>query len=493
MRLKPGIRESVAQESITGRLLLDMGIAEPDFVPTMMSLFPDEAPFISILDIKGFKTKGINYATNWLTDNGRYRTVTSNHVQYKIANSDARKEHFRSNASGVTFEDFANPTKPGLNTQPFYIYVDSNYVGGKDVFLLGDGRTQLWCDNERGGESASGGVFRYKVKIKGNNKDEYVDPLIMSDGYECQLVQTAHEQDFSAFGNERYNFGAYGEAYLSLQRLKYSWSGTAAAMIKNKKVDGRWVEYGGGKGNATFLTYAHEEMLRFAARFADFQLLEGKCTVSVDTKKVVLTDENNKEILAGAGAMYSGDGPIEYPQSNGWTEKWINTFMTDISQYITMDETGERSAAVILPNRSYVDFNLCMKDMGLTQNMNIIGEGSEKIMNNTYKGYNLAGMTLYVVESKHMSQRPGLPLNDGTKTSDYMGYVLPLGNTGGGSPGAQLIQLRPMVEGTVAGLDQGGNISSSVDGSSVHILWQNGVIYENQPILIYKPYTNNLI
>jgi hypothetical protein len=263
-------------------------------------------------------------------------------------------------------------------------------------------------------------------------------------------------------------------------------------MDKNKKVEGRWVSYGGGKNNATFLSYAEEQMLRFAARFLNFQLLEGRGTVSQVTKKVVLTDERQREILAGNGILYNGDGPIEYPQSNGWTEKWLDTFLQDVSQYIRLDETGERSAAVLLPNRSYTDFNILMKNIGVTQNNNIVGEGGEKIINNTYKGYNLAGITLYVTEYGHMSQRPGLPLNDGTKTSDYDGLVIPMGNTVSGDPGIQLIQLRPMVRGTVAGIDKGGNVSSSVDGSSEHLLLQNGVVSQNQIMKIYRPYKNNL-
>lgn len=492
MRLKPGIRQTVAQESISGRLLIDQGVIDPDFMPTVLSTFPEEAPIISLLDVKGFKTKGISYDSNWLRDGGRFRTVSSNHVQYRIANNDMRKEHFRSNINGLTFVDYANPAKPGLNKQPFYVFLDTNWVGGKDVILLGDGKTQLWVDNERGGREVAGGVYEFKVKVLSDSLDDYVDPNIMQDGYECQLVQTLHEQDFSEFGNERYTFGAYGDAYLSLQRIKYSYSGTAAAMDKNKKVEGRWVSYGGGKNNSTFLSYAEEQMLRFAARFLNFQLLEGKGTVSQDTKKVVLTDERQREIMAGNGILYNGDGPIEYPQSNGWTEKWLDTFLQDVSSYIRLDETGERSAAVLLPNRSYTDFNILMKNIGVTQNNNIVGEGGEKIINNTYKGYNLAGITLYVTEYAHMSQRPGLPLNDGTRTSDYDGLVIPLGNTVSGDPGIQLIQLRPMVRGTVAGIDKGGMISSSVDGSSEHLLLQNGVISQNQIMKIYRPYRNNL-
>jgi len=38
MRLKPGPLETVAQESISSRLLIDQGIIDPDFFPTVMSI-----------------------------------------------------------------------------------------------------------------------------------------------------------------------------------------------------------------------------------------------------------------------------------------------------------------------------------------------------------------------------------------------------------------------------------------------------------------------
>jgi len=489
-----GPRETIAQESITGRLLIDLGINDPDYLPTIMGeVATQEAPVLSLLDMKGLKTKGLNYTTNANFDNGRFTTVSSSHVQYRIAQNDYRKEHFRANVNGLTFISDANPTKPGLQGQPFYIFLDSNVIGGKDIILLADGKTQLWVDNERGGEEKAGGVFMFKVKIIGAEDDIYVDPNIMQDGFECQLVGALHEQDFSEFGNERYSMGTFGDAYLSLFRLKYSWSGTAAAMDKNRKIDGRKVVVGNDKNNWSFLRYADEEMLKWAARFSNWQLLEGKSTVNRDTKKIKLTDERNKEILAGDGIMNCGDGPIEYPQGSGWTKKWLETFMTDINSYVNYDETGEKSVAVLLPSRSYVEFNILMGSLGVTKDVNIVGEGGQKIQNNTYLGYNLAGVTLYVHEYKSLTARPGLPLNDGTKSNDYDGLVIPMGKTASGDPGIQLIQLRPMVRGKLAGLDQGGNICSSVDGSSEHLLVQNGVVSQNKVFKIYRPYMNSLL
>lgn len=491
MRLKYGPVETVAQRSIDGKLLIDQGIVDPDFMPTVMSTFVEESPFLALLDAKGYKTKGINYSTNALLDGGNYKTVSSYHVQYRIKQNDMRKEHFRSNIAGVCFVDSANPTRPGLGKQPFYIYLDSNWIGGKDIILLADGKTQLYVDNEKGGESQPGGVFRYRVKVQGSRLDEYVDVDLMQDGFECQLAQTQHEQDFSTFGNERRTFDGFGDAYLTLQRLKYSYSGTAAAMDKNRKVTGRYVR--GGDGNEAFLTRAHEEMLRWAARLLDFQLLEGKSTVDQDTKKVVMTDEANKEILSGNGVMYSGDGPVEYPQSNGWTPKFLENLLTDMSEYITADEKGQREAVMLLPQRSKIGLDLCLSSMGVTQDSNIEGEGDEKFINHTYGGFKLSGIKFYAVEYKNLSQRPGMPLKDGTRSNEHDGIIVPLGLTPGGQRGIEMIQLRPMVQGTVAGLDKGGNVSSSVDGSSEHILLQNGIISQNQVFKIYKPYKGNTL
>jgi hypothetical protein len=131
--------------------------------------------------------------------------------------------------------------------------------------------------------------------------------------------------------------------------------------------------------------------------------------------------------------------------------------------------------------------------MGVTADGNIVGEGGEKIINNTYKGYNLGGITLIAALDKTRSQRPGIQLSDGSMTTDHECIVLPMGKTQSGQRGAELISLRPMTRGTVAGIDKGGNVSSSVDGTSEHALIQNGIVWQNQAIIIYKPYKGNIL
>lgn len=490
-RLLPGPKDSVMQESISGRMLIELGIVDPDLMPTIMSLHADLAPFMALLDMRGYKTSGVNYGTNFLLDNGRFRTVSSNHVQFKIEASDWRIERFRPNANGVTYEDMANPTKPGLGKLPFYIYLDSNFAGGSEVILLADGRTQLFIVDKTGGEEVSGGVFRYKVKVDGNNIDEYADPKLLADGAECQVATSKYRQDFSTGGNEKHFFGGFGDAFLTLQRFKYSYSGTAEAMDRNKKVSGRWVSANAEYKNMSFLSDAEDRMLKMAAKYTDFQLLEGKTTVDYTDKKVKLTDDEHQEVLSGAGVLYGGDGALEFPQNNGWTKSFIDAFLKDADSYIRPNESGNRDLFMLMHPTSYLSFQAAMRDFGITSDANIIGQGDDKMINNTYRGYSLAGINLIAVRSTALSQRPGMTMKDGTRSNEWDTICLPLGLSSTGERGIELIQLRPNVRGTVAGINKGGQISNDIDGTTEHLLVQVGVISMIQPIRIYRPWDEN--
>ena len=164
-----------------------------------------------------------------------------------------------------------------------------------------------------------------------------------------------------------------------------------------------------------------------------------------------------------------------------------------MSEYITADENGSREAVMLLPQRSFIDLNLTLASMGVTQDSNIEGVGDEKFINHTYNGFKMAGIKFYAVEYKRLSQRPGMQLKDGTMSNEHDGIIVPLGMTQSGQRGIEMVQLRPMVQGTVAGIDKGGNVSSSVDGSSEHILLQNGIISQNQIFKIYKPIKGNTL
>ncbi len=490
-RLTPGPMTTVAQESISSRLLIDHGIVEPDFFPTVMSMYPELTPFTALLDAKGFKTKGLNMGSNYMIDGGNYRTVSSNHIQYRLENSDVRREHFTVNSTGLTFLDAASSTYPGQDKRGFYIYLDSNWIGSGDVALMADGTTQLYFSTD--GEEVSGGAWEYKVKVDGKNTDEYADPELMMEGDEIMLATTKFTHDFSVGGNERHTFGGFGDAYLTLQRFKYSWSGTAKAMDSNKNVTGRFVQHGGNTKDKAFLPKADEEMMKFVSKANEFALFEGKGTIHDTTKKVTLTDAKNAEIVSGDGVLYAGDGPIEFPLNDGWTKQSIEAFLTDADSYIRPDEQGNTELALFRHPVSYNSFQGAMRDMGVTIDSNIVGVGNDKLINNTYKGYSLGGLTILAHKWRGLEGRPGKVLADGTKTNEWDAVGIPLGLTAGGARGIQLVQLRGMIEGTVQGIDAGGNIATEIDGSSKHVLLQNGVISQIQAFKIGRPWKGNII
>lgn len=488
-RLLPGPQDTVAMESISSRLLVDMGVVDPDFIPTIMSMFPEDAGLVALLDAKGYKTKGVSYSSNFM--NSKFRAVSNNHVQYRIAQSDFRRERFRANIDGVTFVDYANPTRPGWHQGEFYAYIDSNFIGGYEVALLADGTSQVYCIDKDGGKEVSGGVFEYRFKIVGNDSDEYIDPNFMQDGDEIQAAMTLYPQDFSTGGNEKHAFSGFGDAFLSLQRFKLSYSGTAEAMSKGK-VTGRWVKRSDGQGGNAFITDAQYAMFKQLARYQNFQLFEGKTTVTHDTKKVILTNDLGQEIMAGSGLLYSGDGPIEKP-INKWNQHTLEAYLADVDTYIRSNELGKREAAMFLHPKAYLEMMTTMQTMGVTRDMNIVGDGDDKVLNNTYAGYSIGGLTIYFNRSTYLQNRPGKRLKDGTYSNEYDSVLAPLGLTEGGERGIQLIQLRPLVKGTVAGINKGGEISNDIDGTSEHALIQCGIISQVQVIKTYKPVTNNLI
>ena len=85
-------------------------------------------------------------------------------------------------------------------------------------------------------------------------------------------------------------------------------------------------------------------------------------------------------------------------------------------------------------------------------------------------------------------ERPHKYLSDGTLRGSWDGFVMPLGMTESGDKGVELIQLRPPKSGTVSGIDVGGEMASSVDGTSKHALVQSGIICRQKVWRIFRPY-----
>jgi hypothetical protein len=469
MRYLPGQPNDIAHESITSYSLMSHAIADPDILPTVFSLFEEDySPITSILNAKGMKSRGLfdNMKSN------SYTVVKSNVVQYPIKNSKHRKSRV------VRFVSDAYPNQPGFQLTPFQLVLDNNWPGPKEVIELADNMTKLYVYSDQIPTEVVDG-FLYNVKLITKDRERFVDPALLAAEMECSAVYTMYEQDFSETGTEKYTFDGWGRAYMTLQRLKYSYSGTAAAMGEGKK----WTMHNGQK---TYLTHAEDEMMRRAAKYHEYALVFGEGTVSIDGE-VLMKDSKGREIMSGDGILHSGDGAYEYPYPS-WSMPFLENLLSDVD--VRSGREGKKEVILVGGKQCINGFSRLMAANGFrTQNNNVVGDGSEKGVNNDYSFYEFGGVRIIAKNYRFFDaeERPSMYLPDGTKRSSHDGIILPLGLDENGNNQIELIQLRPMKTGTVSGIDKGGEMATSIDGSHKHVLFQTGVISRTKISRIFRP------
>ena len=481
MRYLPGQPQDIANESISSRNLIDAAVANADILPSVFTLYEgEESPFASLLNLKGLKTKGLFDGMS--TD--RIRVVKSNHVQYAIKSSDKRKMRFKADSKGVVWSCEAYPNEPGKNQSLINFNLDSNWAGHKETIVLDDNRTHIYILNQTV-PTEEDGVFKYVGKIVTGTKEEYVNPDCMKENAECTPTMTMYEHDWSETGVEKYTFDGWGHAYMTLQRLKYSWSGTAAALGMDKL----WTIHNGA---VTFLTYAENQMMKRAAEYNEYAIINGKGTVSVDGD-VLMHDLQGREIMAGDGILNQGEGAYEYPY-NTMTLPFIENIMADAD--IRSGRDGYKELGYFGSRKNLMMFSQVMRDNGfVTANHNVEGSGPDKGVNNTYAYYEIGGVRIIpkVYGWLDNPMRPNKWLNDGTKLGSYDGFFVPLGLTDGGENQVELVQLRKPKTGTVNGINVGGEMATSVDGSHKHILFQTGVISRAKIMRMFRPYKSTSV
>lgn len=475
LRLLPGQPKDIAGESITSYSLIKAAVNNPDVLPTVWRLFAEEdSTLTGLIAAKGLYTKGLRDNMSENQNSYGYRVVKSNHVIYPIANTDKRKCTFVDNGNGVAFTSDAYPTKPGYNQTPFYFWLDSNWTRPKEVIQLSDLTTLIYCYSESEPEETQAG-WRYEGKLVSKHNDAFVDPELLTIGSECAPKMTMYEHDFSETGHEKYTFDEYGHAYMTLQRVKMSYSGTAAAMGSSRD----WYEFRNAKGDkvTTYIDHADKLMMKRMAEYQEFANIFGRGTVT-EEGITLLKDKRGREILAGDGILHQGDGAYEYPMNGDWTLKRVEHIMRDID--IRVGKDGKLEVVMAGGWESISSFNRMMRANNfVTQNNNVEGSGAEKGVINDYSYYEINNVRVIPKRVRYfdLQTTPSKYLVDGTKRSSWDAVWVPLGQTEKGENGVELIQLRPMKKGAVHGINKGGDgMASSVDGSSHHVLVQSGII-----------------
>jgi len=490
MRLLPGQPLDVAGESISSYSLIRAAVNNPDVLPRVWQVFADEeAPLSALLAAKGLTSKGLVDGMN----TSAYRVVKSNHVMYPIKNSDVRKPRLIAadmtvvgGAASATYYCPAYTTEPGKYQSVVYIALDSNWARPNEVLEFNDNETKGFIyDHEEPIEV--NGAWIYAIKLVTNEKSDSFNTALFEEGNETGVGMTMYEHDFSETGHEKYTYDGWGHAYMTLQRVKMSYSGTAAAM----GADASWYAFQNAKGqNVTgYIDYAEKTMWKRIAAYHEYQMIFGRSTVTVDGE-TILKDKRGREIMGGDGLLYQGEGAYDKPM-NGWTQKFLHGLLRDID--IRAGKDGHKEVLLAGGWELIQGFADYMADKGfVTQNNNVVGDGSDKGVNMDYAYYQYGDVRIIPKRIRWFDsiERPNKYLSDGSTKGSWDGFVVPMGMTETGDKGLELIQLRPAKSGTVSGIDKGGEMASSVDGTSKHVLVQSGIISRHKIYRIFRPYNS---
>lgn len=490
MRLLPGQPLDVAGESISSYSLIRAAVNNPDVLPRVWQVFADEeAPLSALLAAKGLTSKGLVDGMN----TSAYRVVKSNHVMYPIKNSDVRKPRLTATdmtqfggTSSATYYCPFNPTSPGKNLSVVYVALDSNWARPNEVLEFNDNETKGFIyDHEEPIEV--NGAFVYAVKLVTNNREDFFNPGLLAAGNETGVGMTMYEHDFSETGHEKYTYDGWGHAYMTLQRIKMSYSGTAAAMGE----DASWYAFQNAKGRnvAGYIDYADKMMWKRIAAYHEYQMIFGRSTVDIDGN-TLMKDRKGRDIMAGDGLLYQGEGAYDKPM-NKWTKKFLHGLLRDVD--IRAGKDGHKEVLLAGGWELIQGFSDFMAESGfVTMNNNIVGSTTtaEKGIDMDYSWYQYGDVRIIPKRLRWFDsmERPHKYLSDGTSKGSWDGFVVPMGLTEGGDKGLELIQLRPPKSGTVSGIDKGGEMASSVDGTSKHVLVQSGIISRHKLYRIFRPY-----
>ena len=131
--------------------------------------------------------------------------------------------------------------------------------------------TQLYVADNLLPEEVEGGVFKYRVKVNTNNASDFVNPNLLAVGQEISVSHTQFEE-MSETAYEKYTFDETAHTHMTIQRLKWSISGSAEAYRPNAV----WIEHNGA---TMWIDHAQLQMLERAALYRERQLLNGRSTV----------------------------------------------------------------------------------------------------------------------------------------------------------------------------------------------------------------------
>lgn len=459
--IQPGTMRHFSNETTTSNHLLSLALSDPEILPQVATLFSAEhTPFSSLLARKGLTSSGL-YAN---MENKNYKVIGNRKVQWAVKGMDERKGRIMS-------ATYSNADKPGYGGGIIELHVDINWFSPYDVLELSDNRTYLHVVDDKLPEKDDSGYYIYKTRMARDNKEAYVNPALLARNKEIGWSHTAF-YEMSETGYEKYTFHDAATTHMTIQRMKWSISGTAAQMNTKKY----WIEH---NGQMAWTTEQEMQMLKRWAMARERQLLFGKSTVG-ENDEVLVSDMKGRELMAGDGLIYSGSGALKFPY-HILNEKYVNSVLKNLQLHA--DGDGKFTVAAIVGQEWMTQFqDMCArKKVSSGEDRGVVdGSGSNKGINNTYKFYEWNGVRLMPIWYKYFDSpaRPGDITPEGWVRESQRAIFVSLGQADTGNNNVELLTLgnRQFRKGTIGGIDVGGDeMKSSVDGQHTHVLSETGI------------------
>jgi hypothetical protein len=463
--VSPGFMKQFANETVMSNHLLQVALAEPEVIPQIATLFEKESTaFTSLLAKKGLTAKGL-YAG---IQNENYRVVGNRKVMWPVKGIERRK------GTIVAVSSTLIATTPGYGGEIVTVDLDTNWFSPKDVLELKDKRTLVHVSDDQLPVEIGSNVFRYQMRLVRSDKTEFIDPALLTVGSEVGFAYTMFEE-MSETAYEKYTFDDWMGSWMTIQRMKWSISGTAAQMNVKK----HWLSH---NGELAWVTYAELQMLKRWAEAREYQNIFGKGTMT-DADEVLLRDLKGRDIVAGDGLINVGDGALRFP-FNKLTKGVLKNVMRNMQ--IFSDAEGKLEIAVIAGQEFMFQWAELMEEMGLSlfDSHMVEGEGSNKGINATYTFYEFNNVRFIPVWHKYFDN-PSRPSNINTFGVDkesMRAIFVSLGQADTGNNNVELLALgnRAFRKGTIGGIDVGGDqMKSSVDGQHTHVLCETGIKVTN--------------
>lgn len=465
MRVLPGAPREFANETPTTAHLSNYLVTYPEMLPHVFTAWDEQvSAFTSLLARRNMYSGPL--ALKPENQRGGYRIVGSRRVQWHVKGFPERKVRFVKDAV-VT-----DASKPGQYQTIIYFYCDSNWVSPKDVLgLADDNKSQLYVATDTLPVMVEEGCWEYRAKVNTNNPADYIDASLLKAGMEANIMYNQYEE-LSETAYEKYTFDEMAYADMTIQRLKWSISGSA----DQYKAGAVWMEHNGVN---MWATKAQMDMMRRAALYRENQALFGRSTVDASGKVVMKTFEGY-EVCAGDGIMNQGDGAWRLPYYD-LTMPLLDTLMSNISLYQSSFGT---EVALVCGQHFGGQFNKLMRKVAGVDPKVVEMNGTGKGINMDYEYYKYNGIKFIptIVPWFDSPQRASLVGPDGVRTSSKRALFISMGDIRTNEPSIELLALgnRAMLEGEVNGINKGGDMANSVDGRHHHILFETGVALKDR-------------